>query len=698
MSKLPTTPQAGSRVVLWLGRLTIVGLAVIASLMGLELGARWWLGPRVHPIEQKFPPEIARVRRPYVMFTGTPSSDLAQGTNRLGYPGPAPSDDKPLGEVRIFLQGGSTVFLGRPTLATLLEERFRASGQPHVRVFNCGVISQMSGQELARLTHELVHYHPDLVVHYGGGNDLVSPLVCDPRPGYPYDFLVAERDLHSLRAQPSDLAWLLAGNSRLVDHFAGDWLAERLLGLERLRRETGFGSASWRQAIVEAYGRHLVEARDVARSAGADWVAIWQPLVYFKRSLTADEDRPQWMYAEMRDHAEDCSRRLSEWVASLDRPLDTVDLREHFVDAPETVFTDFVHVTQAAHPSLAAAIHAALAPRVAARAEALSAGPAAPGRGAAELDAWRWYAEDRAEARREPTPDRADRLRVTLAAAEPSRPHDVRLARRLLSLAEGHEYRIRARARADAARSIRAGVVRTGSLVRPSGLELELPLETMWGELEVRFWGPSGSDPWDLEWQLGGPAGWVELEDVQVVPVGATPSPAESHPSGDERVAARAAQREQTPWRLERGPGCQARVVFPGRRPETLRIQDLDSTDGQPYSIRLEGDHGPVELGQPCRIVLAARADQPRRVDVVLQPDQPPFDALGLNFPLELTTEWMRHEFEFIANRAANAVLSIQVGASEVPVELSEWQSEPSAAIVLEMVADKPVTSEPEGG
>src|SRR5262245_29915389 len=99
---------------------------------------------------------------------------------------------KPEGELRVFVLGGSTVFHGAPLAKTIpgqVETELRRIGLNGARVYNFGVVSAVSGQALAVVTHLLADYAPDVVIFYGGGNDIVQPYQFDPRPGFPIDFV-----------------------------------------------------------------------------------------------------------------------------------------------------------------------------------------------------------------------------------------------------------------------------------------------------------------------------------------------------------------------------------------------------------------------------------------------------------------------------------------------------------------------------
>jgi len=95
---------------------------------------------------------------------------------------------KAKGELRIFMLGGSTVAYGNPPLPVYVEEELKRHGFHHVRVLNYGVISQNSSQELAHLVYHVLDSEPDMVIFYDGGNDIMDPLLYDPRPGYPLIF------------------------------------------------------------------------------------------------------------------------------------------------------------------------------------------------------------------------------------------------------------------------------------------------------------------------------------------------------------------------------------------------------------------------------------------------------------------------------------------------------------------------------
>jgi hypothetical protein len=157
---------------------------------------------------------------------------------------------KPADEIRIFVTGGSTVLIGAPLANSIpgaIETALRAGGLSQARVYNFGVISFLSGQELALLVHRLVNLASDLVIAYDGGNDLFSPWAYDPRPGYPFNFVAWEEAIGKLSNTGHESKSIagLAQDSALLQALVGttEWNIRN--DLERLRRNVGFGSQAW---------------------------------------------------------------------------------------------------------------------------------------------------------------------------------------------------------------------------------------------------------------------------------------------------------------------------------------------------------------------------------------------------------------------------------------------------------------------
>jgi hypothetical protein len=285
--------------------------------------------------------------------------------NRLGYRGPVPTIPK-RDEFRIFVLGGSTVFLGKPPLPELLQERLRAQGFDRVHVYNWGAVAASSGMEVARLAFEVGDFQPDLVVQYDGGNDVSSPFLYDPRPGYPLNFIVTERN-PLLR---SDLAtyptWtLFAYGSNLARIFFPDLFSRRFLRLEELRRAVGYGSEAWQDEIARVYVANLVRSARIAGGFGSLYMGFFQPLIQFKPSLSEDEKGVKDLLVgyltnhradEFDAHANRMRERVRARIETLGGIPKVVDLSGVFAATTESIYTDFIHVRREGNERIAAAI------------------------------------------------------------------------------------------------------------------------------------------------------------------------------------------------------------------------------------------------------------------------------------------------------------------------------------------------------
>src|ERR1051326_6576288 len=240
-----------------------------------------------------------REPRPYFMFGGPtdgrtvnllPAMDEGAGRavrlNAEGFRTREIVNPKPADEVRIFFVGGSTVIggyqvettipgvveahlhaNGLPQVRTynfgvlsfvsgqelallvhrlidlkpdLVEAHLHANGLPQVRTYNFGVLSFVSGQELALLVHRLIDLKPDLVVAYDGGNDLYEPWVYDPRPGYPFNFVTEEEAMTALANAEGGAKTLasFARDSALLQALLGttEWAHRAAIRINHLRR------------------------------------------------------------------------------------------------------------------------------------------------------------------------------------------------------------------------------------------------------------------------------------------------------------------------------------------------------------------------------------------------------------------------------------------------------------------------------
>jgi hypothetical protein len=363
----------------WAGRIRRIGrtaaLAAFGTVVGfvlLELLSRVLL-PAGSPLERIYPADAVRAPEPYTMFGGRPGGRLAYppGTperlNGRGYRGAEPALEKPDGEIRVFVIGGSAVFEGDPPLPTLLEAELHDRGLSAVRCFNYGVLSSVSGQELVRVVFEVVDLEPDLVVMFNGGNDLTSPVQYDPRPGYPFNFIVYEANPLLGRDVSAYPKWtLLAYGSNVLRALAPGVFTDRFVDLERVRGKVGYLSSEWRDRIASVYVGNLVKTQQISRAFGSDFIAFFQPLVFFKRTLGQKEQRITAPLEGFGKMARDLRLRvrLELQRAESRQGLVARDLSDIFDSTEEDMFYDIIHVTRPGKEILARAMAEDVGPRI----------------------------------------------------------------------------------------------------------------------------------------------------------------------------------------------------------------------------------------------------------------------------------------------------------------------------------------------
>lgn len=357
-----TTPRNNiSKFEAAVGRWFLRILLVIIPLLVLDYVSRWFITTRA-PLEQRFAlGKTTRKPEPYTMFKGQKGAQIYMGEylNERGYRGSSPSAIKDVNEYRIIMLGGSTVFDGEPPIATLLQQEFETNKFPNVRVYNYGVVSSVSSQELVRILLEVVDLKPDLIVMYNGGNDVWQNWQYDPRPGYPFNFITYELNplLESdVRSYPAITLFFYGSN--LVRKYCRGMLRRQFLNLDELRKSVNYGSEQWRDKIAEIYVNNLIKADKISQAFGAKFVVFFQPTVFYKDILSTEEkkcfeDKP------FTEHMLDMRTKVLAKIhqTNMEKAGKFVDLSDIYDNTAEQVFTDLIHTKQNAKIVIAKAIY-----------------------------------------------------------------------------------------------------------------------------------------------------------------------------------------------------------------------------------------------------------------------------------------------------------------------------------------------------
>ena len=351
-------------------------LIVLTTFLLSEAVARILMSSKAYQDEEY------RYAKPYVMFSGKPnvefvdngalmgatqSDDRMIRLNEFGFRGEIPPAKKTPQEYRIFMLGGSTVFNGAPlsrTIAGQVEELFHQKGMKNVKVYNWGVVSYVSGQELSLLLHTVVNYEPDAVIVYDGANDIYQPYYYDPRPGYPYNFLIVEVGLSRIenRASIIELVSSILYKSKALALIYRSSLQDQIAPIGRIRQEIGnFRSEEWEKDIVNVYEGNLKKMCRLAEAYDFKAAFILQPMIHFKTPLVGHEaqfDREDAFrsylvrqFGRARDGLVQVKGRLSS-----DRCV-TADLSGVFKNDERELFWDMVHINNDGNAVVAGEIY-----------------------------------------------------------------------------------------------------------------------------------------------------------------------------------------------------------------------------------------------------------------------------------------------------------------------------------------------------
>jgi lysophospholipase L1-like esterase len=283
------------------------------------------------------------------------SDGTTETLNARGYRGKLPELTRRKGEYRIFMFGASTVKTGAPPITELLQRRFAQAGYPNVEVFNFGVTSTTSGEDLARIVFDGAEYPADLILMYGGGSDLLDHECADPRPGYPYNFIAYENNL--LMRDVSSYPWLAATlfGSNLARSSMAGYVSRELLDLNAARALVHWRTDEWIDDIARIYVSRVTTASKVARGLGADFLAVLHPMRDFRERWVADEgkqveqcpDGAPVVVEQTRIEAHKWHRNALRYLREANG-VEWLDLGDLFSQSAKREFEDPVHPTQQA--------------------------------------------------------------------------------------------------------------------------------------------------------------------------------------------------------------------------------------------------------------------------------------------------------------------------------------------------------------
>ena len=281
-----------------------------------------------HHYEQE---NFHRFPSPGDSFTGKP---LAYDHNQFGFRGEfVKSSEITDSTLSIAFFGGSTGYNGKPPIAEIINNKFMEEGQKVV-TYNFSSISSNHTQHVHRLLKFYDKYSFDIVVFYGGGNEILQYSNYDPRPGYPYNFF--------FRNELTPWKQMVLRHSAILGEV--DKLTGVISGLKTLQNRVK--NRQWTQELIKNYWRDIKVAKDITSKlvtsntcSSPIFLAVLQPANPF-----TEEEIRLWKII----------KSSTENKRNFDNFVNLTNLAE------TVVFTDTIHVDQKSRDLIANNIYKVL--------------------------------------------------------------------------------------------------------------------------------------------------------------------------------------------------------------------------------------------------------------------------------------------------------------------------------------------------
>lgn len=325
---------------------------------------------------------LYRYPKPYVEFLGKPNSsifyspyskmggsirDANISLNDLGFRGALPKKNKG-NEFRIIMLGGSTVFNGVPLSKSIpgeLEQLFYRDGFGNVKVYNWGVVSFNSGQELSLLVHYASDFDPDLVLVYDGANDIYHSYAFESRPGYPYNWQTYEAGLKIIRDGPdiSQILNMIVLQSRLITSVFGESLRNRIVEAKHQTPLSNEEEDYVMNTTTDAYLSNLKKMCDFSKGNNSKFIAVLQPMLVFKRPLVGKENKLLGENGiQLQSYIKKSYQLLNNSYLDLEKKNEKgecyyADLSKIFLSYDKEIYWDIVHTNNDGNQFIAAQIY-----------------------------------------------------------------------------------------------------------------------------------------------------------------------------------------------------------------------------------------------------------------------------------------------------------------------------------------------------
>ena len=196
---------------------------------------------------------------------------------------------------------------------------------------------------MVRILIDVSSFEPDLIVMYGGGNDLMETT---RRIGYPHLFVFYENNplwVRDLKEYP--LTDLVLFGSHVFRLFLSDYFEYTFAKLPKFHELASPDNLETRmEKEVDSYFTALKNSHKLAGLFNSDFLAVLQPMRAFKKNLNPEEIDEFFMYQETRTRL--LKEKFIKRTVSTKNLFPFLDLSGFFDNTHKQVFSDVIHVMQ----------------------------------------------------------------------------------------------------------------------------------------------------------------------------------------------------------------------------------------------------------------------------------------------------------------------------------------------------------------
>lgn len=251
-------------------------------------------------------------------------------------------------KIKIAFFGGSTSAYHDPEkedslpIPKYLEKILKERLNKDVVVVNYACGGAHHRQHLHMLLEFLPKFKPDIVVFYGGNNEILRPYSDDPRVNYPFDYFY-KFELSTWKKFLLEYSTIISVLDKKFHLFDNNDLRERV----------GFRSEEWKEYLIKNYFETLNFSNTIVNSLDSDlfgkckFVYVFQPINEY------------WGYEYSKSKYDyEISKELDEIIDKIRSGLpklntDTYDFYEKYNHFPKEVWYDNCHVRDDANQYMA---------------------------------------------------------------------------------------------------------------------------------------------------------------------------------------------------------------------------------------------------------------------------------------------------------------------------------------------------------